>query len=67
MNVIDCQGCRRRRGTLDANGKRPGEVYEVGNPARPSMGHEMFFAHDGRTSLCSARRRSVDETEETDQ
>lgn len=32
------------------------DFYRVGNPARPDMGHAMFFDSEGRVSLCAADR-----------
>lgn len=33
------------------------EMFEVGNPARPEMGHARYFTSDGRVALCSATRK----------
>lgn len=52
-----CEQCQARIEALKAAGRRASELYEVGNPARNQMGHEMYFSTEGRTSLCSAKRR----------
>lgn len=42
---ITCEVCRKRLKDLQA--------YTLpGNPARPGMGHVMFFDHSGRIALC---------------
>lgn len=53
---VNCQQCINRMDDLKASGKRADDVYAVGNPARNEMGHEFYFASDGRTALCAAKR-----------
>jgi hypothetical protein len=50
---VTCPQCIERRSELA--GRRAGDVYEVGNPARDEMGHAMYHASDGRTALCVAK------------
>lgn len=53
--MISCKWCIERAATLKASGQRADAVYAVGNPAKPDMGHDMYFAADGRTALCIAK------------
>lgn len=55
--MVSCERCIERLDELKRNNERAQDVYEVGNPAKSQMGHEMFFATDGRTALCAAKRR----------
>lgn len=52
---VSCPACQAR--LVDLNGERAETRYDVGNPARPQMGHAMCFAHDGRVALCIARTK----------
>lgn len=47
--MVTCQQCINRQISR--------ERYDLGNPARPQMGHEMHFTSDGRTALCAAAPR----------
>lgn len=53
--MVTCQQCIERQRSVD--GKTFRERYEVGNPAKPQMGHAMYFTKDGRTALCAAAPR----------
>lgn len=50
--MVTCQQCIERQQSVDGRTFR--ERYEVGNPAKPQMGHAMYFTGDGRTALCAA-------------
>jgi hypothetical protein len=54
MNGVTCDECLRR---LFDEGGTMSALYEVGNPARPSMGHLMYHSREGRIALCAAARR----------
>ena len=57
MTPVSCHQCIALVDDLHAHGERASDVFEVGNPARNEMGHDMWFAADGRTALCIAKRR----------
>lgn len=55
---ITCPDCLRRLSECPTNehGLPLADLqYNVGNPAKPSMGHAMYFTDTGRTALCIAR------------
>jgi len=52
---VTCKECIRRLKELGH--LRASEVYNVGNPARPGMGHVYYFTKDGKIALCAADRR----------
>jgi len=43
---VTCTACQER---LDGP-----TYYDVGNPAKPAMGHAMYFVATGRIALCVA-------------
>lgn len=63
---IHCDQCRLRELALREH--RADSVYQVGNPAKPQMGHSMYFTTDipefgvrrGRIALCSAPIRVLE-------
>jgi hypothetical protein len=55
--MVTCDACINRLDELDRDNQRAADVYEVGNHAKDQMGHAMFFASDGRTALCIAKKR----------
>jgi len=52
--TITCDRCSSRLAELDT--RRAEEVYEVGNRAKPGMGHQYYFDSTGRIALCAAKR-----------
>jgi len=46
---VSCPRCRERYPHASD--------YEVGNVARPSMGHQMYFTNEGRIALCIAKHK----------
>jgi hypothetical protein len=55
---VKCPHCRARlEECMDADGfVQVDALFDVGNNASASMGHAMYFCHDGRTALCIAKR-----------
>ena len=43
---VSCPRCRERYPHASD--------YDVGNVARPAMGHQMYFMAEGRIALCAA-------------
>jgi hypothetical protein len=56
-NRISCESCKRREVELEAQKQRASAVYNVGNPAKPGMGHAYYFTSEGRIALCIAQKR----------
>ena len=52
---VDCSYCLSRLQDLGA--ARAEFVYRVGNPAKPSFGHAMFFDSLGKIALHIAPKR----------
>lgn len=56
---VTCNRCRERLAGCPVNEHGfplAAEVFEVGNPARPDMGHALYFTDEGRSALCAADR-----------
>lgn len=54
---VTCPACltRMRKG----NDETLRTLYNIGNPAKPEMGHHMRFMKFGRTGLCAADPRTA--------
>lgn len=50
---VTCPRCRERLAAEPNAAAR----FAVGNPARPDMGHALFFSATGRVALCAAAAR----------
>lgn len=57
MCTVRCEECKARLNACPTNEHGfplAGKVYDVGNVARPEMGHARYFTNDGRIALCAA-------------
>ena len=55
--IIDCPRCAARLAHI--------EDFAVGNNARESMGHAMYFTASGRTALCAAETECTCDSHES--
>ncbi len=62
MANVTCERCQARLAECPTNEHGfplADHVFAVGNPARPDMGHALYFTHDGRVALCAAPRHQT--------
>lgn len=52
---VTCHECLLRQQKCYDLDVDPKTIYDIGNPARPDMGHAMYFTSTGRIALCIAK------------